>query len=63
MTRVRWGFLVVGVLLFINFILTLAAFGGNNLANYPKICNQTGVYNNQTGVSQTVYYPCSDEIP
>ena len=65
-TLPKWAVWVLGIVLAVNLFLVLVALAGENgstFGPYNRVCNQPGVYNNQGGYNQTVYYPCTSDVP
>ena len=62
----NWKYISLWIVIGIQFLMILGVSGahsGTNIGPYTKICDQPGVYNNQTGFDQTEYYPCTSDIP
>ena len=67
-SRWNWKIISLWIAIGIQFLLLLAvaeakSTSGTNIGDYNKICWQNGIYNNQTGVENTVWYPCTSEVP
>jgi hypothetical protein len=61
-----WKFVALWAVIAIELLMILGLMGrnsGTDIGPYNRVCWQNGVYNNQAGFDNTVYYPCTSLIP